>query len=331
MPSRHPLDRPVAAGPGDPPHGFEHDALVYGSDDEYVAAVVPFLEAGWAAGELVSVATTPHNAELLREALGQAAEGLQLTAASASVSTPAKKIALLNELGAEPAAASGRRSRIVGEACFGDTTREQLDWVRYEAILNEVFASTAQTFMCAYDRRELPAWVIDTAERTHAHVWTAGQRRPSPRYVDPSVLARELSDQLVPLPVPGDREPVLDRTVDRSGLGSVRTRLAELARDSTGSPDRASDVTLGLNEIVTNALEHGSERAQVRCWRDDERLVVEVTDNGPGYDDPLAGYWPPAPDQLDGRGLWLARQTLDAVELESPSDLGLRARVAVRL
>ena len=311
--------------------GFAHDALIYGSDDEYVDAVVPFLEAGLAAGETVRVVSTPHNTALLRAAMDHSNAGVEFTPSTSEDAPPARKIALLHELCDEDTPAANGRTRIVGEARFGTTTRKHLDWVRYEAILNEVFASTPQWFVCAYDRRELPDWVIQAAGRTHPHVRSEGRRVVSSDYDDPATVAQDISEQLTPLPVPSDRDPILKDTVDLDALGSVRARLAAVARESTGSRDRADDVTMGLNEIVTNALEHGSKRAQVRCWRDTRRLVVEVTDEGPGFDDPLAGYWPPSPEQPDGRGLWLARQTLDALELESRGDVGMRARAAVKL
>ncbi len=311
--------------------GFAHDALIYGSDDEYVDAVVPFLEAGLSAGDKVRVVSTPHHTALLRAAMGQSDAGVEFRTITTEDATPARKIALLHELCSEDTPTANGRSRIVGEARFGTTTREHLDWVRYEAILNEVFAATSQWFVCAYDRRELPDWIIQAAGRTHPHVRREGRRVSSSDYDDPATVAQDMREQLTPLPVPSDRDPILEDTVDLDALSSVRARLAAVARESTGSRDRADDVTMGLNEIVTNALEHGSERAQVRCWRDTRRLVVEVTDEGPGFDDPLAGYWPPSAEQPDGRGLWLARQTLDALEWESRGEVGVRARAAVKL
>ena len=331
MPTRSDMDRMTNPHPDDASAGFAHDALIYGSDDEYVDAVVPFLEAGLSAGETVRVVSTPHNTALLQAAMGQAGASVEFASDTSEGGPPARKIALLHELCDDDTLAGNGRSRLVGEARFGATTREHLDWVRYEAILNEVFASTPQWFICAYDRRELPDWVIQAAGRTHPHVRSEGRRVGSSDYDDPATVAQDISEQLTPLPVPSDRDPILVDTVDLDALASVRARLAWVARESTGSRDRADDVTMGLNEIVTNALEHGSERARVRCWRDTRRLVVEVTDEGPGFDDPLAGYWPPSPEQVDGRGLWLARQTLDALEWESRSDAGMRARAAVKL
>ena len=54
------------------PHSLEHDALVYGSDEEYLAALLPLIEAALDAGDHVFAVVSHRNAGLLREALGSA-------------------------------------------------------------------------------------------------------------------------------------------------------------------------------------------------------------------------------------------------------------------
>lgn len=306
---------------------FVHDALLYGSDEEYLAAAVPFLEDGLRAGESVSAVTTEHNAALLRGALGTASD-IDLTVQSADDLTPARKIALLQAISDEQPTTASPRGRVLGEATFGATTGEQLDWVRYEAILNAVFASCEQTFLCAYDVRTLPSWVVESAARTHPHLRSGGDRAASTSLENPAELARECGRELVPK-ASSDDQLVLDIRVDGGMLAAVRGLLESLAREASGSPEQASEITVGLNEVIANALEHGSDSAHVRCWHDGDRLICEVADDGPGLDDPLAGYRPPSPQQLDGRGLWIARQILDVVELQQREDSGLRAHLAV--
>ena len=53
----------------------------------------------------------------------------------------------------------------------------------------------------------------------------------------------------------------------------------------------------------------------MRGWEADGEVIVEVTDAGDGIGDVLAGQLPPPPDELGGRGLWLARLLCDAVEV----------------
>jgi anti-sigma regulatory factor (Ser/Thr protein kinase) len=56
---------------------------------------------------------------------------------------------------------------------------------------------------------------------------------------------------------------------------------------------------------------------RVLLWAEDDRVICEVRDHGFGLTDPLAGYRLPELDSTSGRGLWLARQLVDLVEVRS--------------
>ena len=71
----------------------------------------------------------------------------------------------------------------------------------------------------------------------------------------------------------------------------------------------------GAGEVLTNAVVHGACPCQLWVYAESGALVVHVRDAGSGFADPLAGYLPPEPRTGRGRGLWLAHQTCDAVEL----------------
>ena len=56
-----------------------------------------------------------------------------------------------------------------------------------------------------------------------------------------------------------------------------------------------------------------------------------MRDAGSGLPDPLAGYLPPDRRRFSGRGLWLAHQLCDSVEIVSHgarTDVYLRTRLA---
>ena len=46
-----------------------------------------------------------------------------------------------------------------------------------------------------------------------------------------------------------------------------------------------------------------------------DRFACEITDDGPGLDDPIVGYLPPGPTADRGAGLWVARQLTERLEL----------------
>lgn len=103
---------------------------------------------------------------------------------------------------------------------------------------------------------------------------------------------------------------------DPGEIAEVRTALRGMAQRA-GFSDRAGDLVLALDEVIANAQEHGRPPIAVRAWVDG-RLVVEVSDVGPGFD--RARVWsthPPPPLGRRGRGLWIIRQLTDLVTIRS--------------
>jgi anti-sigma regulatory factor (Ser/Thr protein kinase) len=81
-------------------------------------------------------------------------------------------------------------------------------------------------------------------------------------------------------------------------------------------------------EVIANGERHGGETLSVQAGRIGERFVCEVSDDGPGIDDPLAGFLPPRPGHAGGAGLWVARQLTRQLELV-PSPQGATVRLWV--
>ena len=103
---------------------------------------------------------------------------------------------------------------------------------------------------------------------------------------------------------------------DGTGLGVGRRLVFRCAADAGLSTPRANDFVLAVNEILTNSVLHGGGSGVLRIWPEKDRLVCEVEDRG-RIDDPLAGRRRPDPDQPNGRGLWMANQLCDLVQLRS--------------
>lgn len=82
------------------------------------------------------------------------------------------------------------------------------------------------------------------------------------------------------------------------------------------------NVPVALSEALSNAILRGnkedeSKQVRVRASLDHEQLVVEVEDEGAGFDIDAYAPDPTTPDQLereDGRGLFLMRRLMDRVE-----------------
>lgn len=82
------------------------------------------------------------------------------------------------------------------------------------------------------------------------------------------------------------------------------------------------NVPVALTEALSNAILYGnaddrSKRVRVRARIDEAHLVVEVTDEGAGFDIEACTLDPTTPDHLEneyGRGLFLMRKLMDRVE-----------------
>jgi anti-sigma regulatory factor (Ser/Thr protein kinase) len=196
---------------------------------------------------------------------------------------------------------------VVGEVEFGSTPREHAAWTRYESVLNAVFAGRSAWIVCPYDRRRLPASVVELATHTHSHELHAGERQLSATY--------ELPDRFVqPLALePGG--PLVGRLDLTASLRPLRTFVRDATAVAGMARGRSEEVVLAVSEVATNATTHGRPPVEVRCWHEGPALLFEVRDHGPGIADPLAGFRPPPLAAAGGAGLWIARQLGDEVEV----------------
>lgn len=101
---------------------------------------------------------------------------------------------------------------------------------------------------------------------------------------------------------------------DPAEIAAVRIAMREMARRH-GFADRAGDLVLALDEIIANAQEHGTPPIVVDAWVDG-RVVVEVRDNGAGFEpDRIWAAHPPPRYGTRGRGLWITRQLTDHLQV----------------
>jgi serine/threonine-protein kinase RsbW len=109
---------------------------------------------------------------------------------------------------------------------------------------------------------------------------------------------------------------------ERVAVGPAIEQILNVAKDVRLSKDRLSDLAVALAEALSNAAIHGNKldpgkhvhiRVSVLAG---VRAVVEVKDEGPGFDvSELSD--PTHPERLltpGGRGVFLMRQLVDRVE-----------------
>jgi anti-sigma regulatory factor (Ser/Thr protein kinase) len=115
---------------------------------------------------------------------------------------------------------------------------------------------------------------------------------------------------------------------DGASLASVRLVAASRARGAGFGADQTNELVLCVNEVASNSLRHAGGTGVLRAWTDRDCVVCEVRDRG-RFDQPLAGRFRPAPDDEAGRGLWLANQLCDLVQIRSLPD-GTAVRLHMR-
>ncbi|HEX7304901.1 sensor histidine kinase [Lentzea sp.] len=298
--------------------GFFHETAFYGSDDDFLALVVPFLEDGLRADEAVVVACAEQNTGLVRSALG--ADVVYLPGAD-QYSRPSEAISTYRDFFHEHTEAGARQMRVVGDVPHPGTGASWDWWARYEAAVNQAYAEFPVWGLCPYDMRTTPEDVLADVVRTHPNIATAlGTHEVNPGFREGLAGTRQVADEL-------ERCAPLVDLVDASA-GAVREAVGGVLGAIALSEDGAHDVVYAASEIVTNGLTHGVAPVRFRLWADESRVVVAVTDRGPGPSDPLAGLVPTTATRTAGLGLWILHRTCDYVAMGQDSD-GFTVRVSV--
>lgn len=287
--------------------GFQHDALIYEGPEEFLAGTLPFVRAALEAEEPALVAVGRSQREILEEELGEAAERVRFADMEKLGRNPAWIIPVWREFVDD---ARGRSVRGVGEPIWAARSAAALDECqRHEALLNVAFApEPSWSLLCPYDAGSLGDEVLEVAARSHPHLHREGQVEPSASF-DPEIdaFAGEL-------PPPAVTPETLAFGV--AGLGEVRKRVAAAAEATGMDPLAVADLVTATSELAANSVMHGGGSGTLRLWREDSRLLAEVEDRG-RIEEPLVGRLRPNISQEGGRGLWLANQLCDLVQIRS--------------
>lgn len=276
---------------------FDHRMAVFATDEEFVAAALPFLTEGLAAPDEpppVAIAA-PGKLDLLRDALGGDARRVGFVPHTEWYTGSAAN-ALAQGAGYLTAHAGPQgRIHLLMEPDWGGragrSARESSEWIRYEAFANLLFAPLATTALCAYDTRVAGPAVVAAARRTHPGTGV---------YEDPLRIAAELD--AVPLaPPPRDAHP----------LPAPEPHAVRAWATDHGLP--AADADL-FAAAVSEAAAPLDLVSHVLLWGEAPNCVCELR-SPRRIDDPLAGFVPPpATEPAPGQGLWFARQVCAYVD-----------------
>jgi anti-sigma regulatory factor (Ser/Thr protein kinase) len=215
-----------------------------------------------------------------------------------------------------------RPVRGIGEPIWaGRRSAEIAESQLHEALLNlAVEPDTPLWLRCPYDVDALDAAVVEEAHRSHPIVVDTDAYRGSTAYGGAhhagTVFQSDLPEPLVAT------ESML---FGREDLIELRHAVRQRALAAGLEDGRADDLTLSVYEVATNSVRHGGGRGSLRIWEEPGVLLCELHDSG-RIADPLVGRRAPGAGGENGRGLWIANQLCDLVQVRS-TDAGSTVRL----
>ena len=291
---------------------LRHDLVLYDTDRDFLSAVVPFVDAGLSGGETVVVQLPPSTWKLLGPAVSSTDDVIRNPLDDLCPHPHQGLWAILKYLQSDGLADDGLR--VVAQVDPATRVRDSGEWARLEAVINHVFRDHDLYGLCTYDRRNLPAGVVEAGLRTHRRTTTDGDWRRNRRYREPREILRGLDSTRSPDPLEATTPMAELPLMTMADLAAARQELEPALQMTLLSRDRRADFVAAVFEVAVNALLHGGPTAALRVWVGSHRILCLVRDSGSGLADPLMGYEPPGRHrETSGHGLWTARQLCDAV------------------
>jgi len=281
---------------------FDHCALLYRSEDEYIDWLVPFINDGLHRAEPVLVAVPGDRLALLRCALGNAAANVTMADITGFGRNPGRIIAAhLAFVERHP----DDRVRIIAEPVWaGRTAFETSACMQHEALANIALDGLNVTDLCPYDASCLDKSVLADVRLTHPQIWQGGSRKRSPEYALDAALD-QCNQPLVTNPAAVTY--TVSEPADLAGARKCGDRYGRLLGMSA---DSVADLMLVATELATNSLAHGGGACRLAFWYEAGHVVCEARDMG-HWADPLAGRRLPAARGAGPYGLFVVNAIAD--------------------
>ena len=290
--------------------GFHHQLSFYSDAAHgFIEQTLPHVRGALARREPVLAVVTMRRGEALMEALGTDAERVTFVDALQLGRNPARLIPAWQAFAEEGDPGEGGLG-ICEPAWHGRSAAELTECERHESLLNLVFADgPGWQLLCTYDLDALDDRVIESAQRTHPYRAHCGTLHPN------ALCARSTPNALAgTLPPPAI--PFVEQTFGLAELGKLRQVTIAWATGQGLTMERIEELVLAVNELAGNSVRHAGGRGRLRLWRERDTLVCEVSDRG-AIRDQLVGRVAPEPFALGGRGVWIANQLCDLVQIRS--------------
>jgi anti-sigma regulatory factor (Ser/Thr protein kinase) len=289
---------------------FQHAVGFFDDQADLVRQAVPVVRAALARGEPVVAALRPSTERQLADAVGAPAGLILLTDRAGVHDSSAQTLAARRARELRAFAADYGTATVLSEHTSRLDGFDGSFWTELDAALNVACADMPVSLTCFYPEMALHRGIIRGARRNHPLLLMHGEARQNPDYRSPVEVLTELPPADPPILGPPDM-----RLRFRAWqLHEVRGTLERILLDAGYGRSRAEDVVLAVNEIATNAVEHGTLEAELLVWIDGDGLTCEIHDRG-RLVERLPGLRTPLPGERRGRGLWVARQLCDLLHV----------------
>lgn len=288
---------------------YRHECLLYGSDDEFLSGVIPFIRDGLRQGEPVLLAISEPRQGALRAALGDD-ESLVIFADMAELANPARIIPAVRQFAA---ANSAGPIRAVGEPVWaGRRAAEITEAQLHESLLDVALAQdTPMWVLCPYNTSNLDAATIEEAHRSHSSIVRAAHSTASTAFGGVSHAASTFGSVL-PEPI----QPIVPVLFDGTDAAQIATEILHFATARGLSAQRSVKLAAAIDEITTAGARRTGQSSSVRLWQDESAVVCEVTDPGVVID-PLVGRAKVPTTKHHDRDVRLANELCDLVQVRS--------------
>ncbi len=287
---------------------ISHQVAFYEDADGFLATAVPYLRQGLETGEPTLVSLGPGRTELLRAELGGDAEAVAFADVQRFGLNPARLIPAWQDfVDRHPL---GRPLRGLSEPVWPGRSAAAIgECERHEALLNVALGPAALSVLCIYDGAALDDDTLEAATLNHPLLYAAGAAAPNPEWDDH--LPEPFAGTLPPPPLDARQ-----LRFDRETLNAVRAAAGVEAAEAGLEEGRAADFVLAASELAANSVIHGGGRGTASIWRQPDALLFDARDDG-RIAQPLAGCRRPDPGRESGRGLWVANQLSDLLQIRS--------------
>lgn len=308
-----------STAPGRDEASFRHELYLYRGEEQFLSGTLRYIHEALEGDEAVVVAVPSDKTSLLR---GELADEPAVTFVDTTTAGPnpgrhlAAWSAWMSQRGE-----GGRPVRGIGETAWHEArSPAHLSELRYhEWLMNRAFARSATwSMLCPYDTADENQDALRSVSRCHPHIRRDGRHTPNEDYrTGEEYVFDTLADAC---------EPFQELSYTDGDLGAIRSKVSQCASDAGVTPQRLAKLAVAVSEIATNSIRHGGGHGTLRTWATDETFLCELRDAG-YIPDATLGRSRPEATQIGGRGLWLAHQLCDLVEIRSTPDQGTTVRL----